>query len=43
LDAGEEYELIMASRDDAQLVYIVVGRTMYLALQRDLDRAATAR
>ena len=42
LDAGEEYELIMASRDDAQLVYIVVGRTMYLALQRDLDRAATA-
>jgi hypothetical protein len=42
LDAGEAYELIMASRDDAQLVYIVVGRTMYLALQRDLDRAATA-
>ena len=42
LDAGEEYELIMASRDDTQLVYIVVGRTMYLALQRDLDRAATA-
>ena len=39
LDAGEEYKLIMTSRDDTQLVYVVVGGTLYLALQHDLDRA----
>jgi hypothetical protein len=39
LDAGEEYKVIITSRDDTQLVYVVVGGTLYLALQHDLDRA----
>jgi hypothetical protein len=42
LDAGEEYKFIMASRDDEQLVYIIVGGTLYIALRGDFDKATAS-
>lgn len=42
LDAGNDYQVTMASPDDDQLVYIVADGNPYIAVRRDLDAATVA-